>query len=498
MALESGIIKKLGIGLIVACVIAGAAAYGFFIATENSLSEPDRKEHVVTLTEDGFSPADITIRTGEVVTFVTQGDRPFWPASDLHPTHSLYAEFDPKMPILPEKSWSMHFDTAGRFKYHDHLDPQKAGLISVLPSISSFFKKDVPCEDQLGSAKLRCFDMKLEASLQEGGIESAFAYFKEIYAADPEVPSQCHQWAHRLGEAEYALYKEGQKIELRPEAAFCSYGYFHGFINAMVADTQNFLSAQQFCEDAVRDTKDQLKGMAGNCIHGIGHSVATLMLEDQKQWGSVQGVLEAGAAQCTELYADLQGTCFDGMFHELYLSMSRGDYGLQVDEYAQSGDLFYYCKGLPSELSESCHAEFIKLWPYFLGSDKKTAIEHLAATVEGVFVQTPRVLHTLARSFIEMDIVGGDFKGSVEACAAVPEYLFNECLHGLVLGFVTHGEPGSMHEAGFAFCRDQYEGESRAVCIEDMVAELSLVYFEEQLHAACMQLDESEKPSTCL
>jgi hypothetical protein len=497
MALRHSRKSKLIIGGVLVFLLAGGVLVAFLMMAQSALSEPDLKEHMVTLTKDGFSPSEVTIRRGEQITFTTELQKPFWPASDLHPTHSLYAEFDPKIPVLADKTWSIVFNDPGSYKYHDHLDPQKTGVVTVVPSIGYFFKKTLPCEDQSGSEKLRCFDEALETRLRDGGIDSAFAYFKEIYAADPEVPAQCHQWAHRLGEAEYELYKEGKKIELRPEAAFCSYGYFHGFINAMVADTQSLLSAQEFCKESVASSTDELKGMSGNCIHGIGHSVATLMLENQKQWGSVRDALDKGAVECAKLYAD-PSTCFDGMFHELYLSMSRGDYGLQVDEYAKSEDLFFYCRGLTLQLSESCYSESIKLWPFFLGSDKKTAIKALVTVAEEVFAQTPRVLHTLARSFIEIDIVGGKFEGSVAACAAVPEYLFKDCIQGLALGFVTHGEPESMHGSGFAFCRDFYEGEDRMLCIEKMVAELSFVYTEDQLQNACMQLHEAERPPACL
>ena len=46
--------------------------------------------HEVTLTENGFSPPEITINKGDTIKFKTSREKTFWPASNLHPTHSIY------------------------------------------------------------------------------------------------------------------------------------------------------------------------------------------------------------------------------------------------------------------------------------------------------------------------------------------------------------------------------------------------------------------------
>jgi plastocyanin len=84
------------------------------------------------MTTDGFSPADVTIKSGEAVKFVnatTNGY--FWPASNLHPTHELYPEFDPREPIAPGDSWTFVFKRVGEWGYHDHLKANKRGTVKV-------------------------------------------------------------------------------------------------------------------------------------------------------------------------------------------------------------------------------------------------------------------------------------------------------------------------------------------------------------------------------
>jgi len=88
-------------------------------------------EKTIKLTDSGFVPQTVTINVGDSVTFVTDVDRPFWPASNLHPSHEIYSAFDPKMPLTPEESWSFTFDRAGDWKFHDHIRSYFTGMIHV-------------------------------------------------------------------------------------------------------------------------------------------------------------------------------------------------------------------------------------------------------------------------------------------------------------------------------------------------------------------------------
>ncbi len=85
----------------------------------------------VVLTEDGYKPEKITIKKGDTVTFTTKRNQFHWPASNLHPIHDIYPEFDPKEPVSSDKSWSFRFDKVGTWKFHDHLSPYYTGTIIV-------------------------------------------------------------------------------------------------------------------------------------------------------------------------------------------------------------------------------------------------------------------------------------------------------------------------------------------------------------------------------
>ena len=85
----------------------------------------------VEITAEGYAPTELTIRAGTVVTWVNRDALGHWPASDFHPTHTLYPEFDSREPIEPGRSWSFRFEQQGTWRWHDHLFSHLRGRIVV-------------------------------------------------------------------------------------------------------------------------------------------------------------------------------------------------------------------------------------------------------------------------------------------------------------------------------------------------------------------------------
>jgi len=96
-------------------------------------------ENTVEITSSGFSPNTLTITAGDTVAFVNKDTNSHWPASAVHPTHTLYPEsggclgstFDACKGLAQEEAFSFKFDQKGTWKYHDHLNPGLTGTIVV-------------------------------------------------------------------------------------------------------------------------------------------------------------------------------------------------------------------------------------------------------------------------------------------------------------------------------------------------------------------------------
>lgn len=101
----------------------------------------------VTYTDQGFSPASVTVPLGATITFVNQSSKSMWVASAMHPAHTAYSgtslsqhcpdtsgtAFDECAAGAPGTSYSFTFAKMGTWRYHDHLDASKFGSVVVTP-----------------------------------------------------------------------------------------------------------------------------------------------------------------------------------------------------------------------------------------------------------------------------------------------------------------------------------------------------------------------------
>ena len=101
--------------------------------------------HIVEMSEDGFSPKTLEINVEDTIKFVNVGNTGHWPASAMHPTHTVYPGsdikkcgtdeeshiFDACKNILPGESWSFTFNEKGNWGYHDHSNVRLFGKITV-------------------------------------------------------------------------------------------------------------------------------------------------------------------------------------------------------------------------------------------------------------------------------------------------------------------------------------------------------------------------------
>lgn len=107
--------------------------------------EGEETGYVITFTDSGYAPSPLTVKVGDTVKFVNNSGSDFWPASAMHPTHTVYPGsdiekcdtpeevniFDACKGIAPGGSWEFTFNEAGEWGYHDHLNAKLFGKVIV-------------------------------------------------------------------------------------------------------------------------------------------------------------------------------------------------------------------------------------------------------------------------------------------------------------------------------------------------------------------------------
>lgn len=96
---------------------------------------------LVSFDGERFQPDELTVPKGTRVRFLNESDVDVWPASAVHPTHSIYPEhdasnclgssFDACRRLTRGEYFDFTFGYAGEWRYHDHVKAYKTGVIVV-------------------------------------------------------------------------------------------------------------------------------------------------------------------------------------------------------------------------------------------------------------------------------------------------------------------------------------------------------------------------------
>jgi plastocyanin len=96
-----------------------------------SSSSAAMHDNIVTISSTGFSPATITIKAGEAVTWSNTDTALHQVNSDPHPVHTDYPPLNTVGQIPAGSKKSLTFPATGTYKYHDHLHPSFTGTVIV-------------------------------------------------------------------------------------------------------------------------------------------------------------------------------------------------------------------------------------------------------------------------------------------------------------------------------------------------------------------------------
>jgi len=440
------------------------------------------KTHEISVTADGFVPADVRIMEGDSVTFVNTGDMPVWPASDPHPTHEYRGGFDSNPGIGPGNSWTYTFNEAGSWRLHDHQNPASRAEIIVRGRSSRSVVHADTCDGE-------CFDELVREAVEKDGIDAAFRLFQDTYEKGV-LPRSCHWTAHQIGEAAYDLFKIGKDFPISDATTYCGYGFYHGFLEGLLRENPDPQYALSFCAKV-----EEKLGTMGlwNCYHGIGHGFTEDPPPPETE-GDFNAMIKPGIEMCEFLFGksfrDLN-LCLTGVFTVPAGFAEKGEYGLSVTK----DTIFTYCADQPYRYLKACYGEFAPKLDTILEWD----VRNLAPVVRKITDDKLQRLVTwvVPSVMVARDIQARDFSKYVDGCRAAFDGRLREiCWGGTVLGFFTHGEPEKQYELVAAFCNSggwKTDAERR-FCWGEGFRQMRAHYTAGKVASLCAEAPEAYRP----
>lgn len=448
---------------------------------------------VVTRTERGFVPSSVTIRTGQAVVFKTTTGKPFWPASNFHPSHALYPAFDPKHQIEETDTWRFVFNDPGRFPYHDHMEESVRGVVIVRGKAG---ESSAACMNSAntnpGVSKTDCWAIDLTETLSSKGLDAAFDQYADIYAKDPTFRGlSCHDVGHILGAAAYARFQSNHAVIDRPETSYCGYGFYHGFIETMLLENgAAYNEVRAYC-DALK-TNGVLNNPSGACYHGIGH--AALDSLPGSLWGDEKKMVDAAVAVCEQaaIGAPEQAQCTTGVYNALAVAASAHRYNLSFP----SKPSMHICDVQKIAYQAGCYVE------YGIGTIREFRLDR-AETVR-LIMSAPEtklsaaMLRGYASDEVMRSMTALNLPSFVSFCHSFSDtVLRNACNTGVIAGLRQGGQPGKEFVQGFAYCSLIKDASERTLCTSQVASQTRLIATDQDaFRRACTALETSD-PTIC-
>jgi plastocyanin len=484
------------------------------------------REVVVHMDAQGFDPSKVTINQGDKVIFENIGTESRWPASNIHPTHRSYPEsdiqicgtpqagaaFDACDGVLPGGTFEFVFVHAGQWPFHDHINPQLKGSITVIAKEAelgsqqivttepepgppkSFLKKFLHAIENIIFKIMALFsgwavetDDKKELNITRpynenisedielhiGAPEDLYSYVVKFGPSKATLRlhslehkfGDCHTAAHDVGNAAYEVY-DARAFQLC--SAECHSGCYHG------------AAEMYFREHGTADLTKDLKIICSSelnsfyshqCIHGIGHGLMAWADYDLPQ-----------ALQNCDLLPASKASCYSGVYMENIVGGLAPEQG-HFTEYL-SEDPHFPCNVVEDKYQGACYFYQTSRMVQLFGGDFSKVAETCA--------EADARYHRSCFESMGRDVGGynrGNPAGAIAACRHAPEgNARNWCLSGAVQD--SFWDP-SGQDLGLQFCKILTEPAQKDICYATIFGRATQVLVSsDDLRAFCKKAEE--------
>lgn len=420
---------------------------------------------IIYRTDKGFEPSFLIVFPGTSVTFVNKTSRDFWPASDLHPSHTAYSGFDPRRAIGEGGSWQFRFAKTGSWAFHDHLDPEVQGSITVSvftsskENVSDSFEQCLNAPDYEGG---KCWMNVARHRVDLIGVDGVLEEIAALFSIDAGLQSYCHDITHIIGNEAYSQFKQHKRIDFNKDQAMCTWGFFHGFMEQMFKDGGSIADSVSICDGINEENDDIKKELLSNCYHGLGHG--SVLKHEENPDFDFWKILDTGLGECELASADLlpRENCVSGVIDGLLAAGIAGEYPIPDEIYS---DPYSICKKYPAYAA--CYSA--TNWFALHASGKSfPKVASYVATIQDREIARD-TMHWLANLTVRI-MTEADKARSAAWCSDAGD-LQTACISGFAMGYILNkGINGNEYTEGISYClQNTLSEEQRTDCFAGVI-----------------------------
>lgn len=463
----------------------GLLFLGVFVVCAVALFVILQSAGTITLKDDGFHPRVLTVRAGETVTFKNERGKYFWPASDFHPTHTIFPAFDSKGPLAPDDTWSFTFEKPGIYKYHDHLAAYYFGIIRVADENGM-----VPdnCTEQGGH--FECWQNEVYLALAEHGVDAAYDTIARLFNQSPDFAESCHGITHNIGLASYQFYRTNPDFIFSPKAIVCASGFYHGFMEGYLGASGSIAESARLCDEIGERLGEQTPDARLQCYHGVGHGAVETTVAESGSFGSRDEFVARAVLLCEQASEGVQERyrCVSGIYNGIANLYINGAYGLSV---ADENPLLM-CAVQKEEYKEACYGNMNSVVLWAADNNFLEASREFLAIPDGAY--TKKSIEYLAGLYAVTHMDETLFPAVLMECRKLPGEYHVSCVKGFVQGLLEHGSPGIEYRKALSFCRlPGLHSEERDGCLDSALGDAETWYSKKRAGEICAEVTLEER-----
>ena len=359
----------------------------------------------------------------------------------------------------------------------------------------AFFSRNSPDEiiRECGTAENKplCYSTHIEETLRARGIPAAFDELAVAYDNDPEFAGTCHAVTHDLGKAAYEEFHKTGKTELTSKASYCGYGFYHGFLDALLIDTNDLEEARSFCTYVGKNVPHPPppEFAEGSCYHGIGHGITDGT--DPSLWGDALSIVTPGLSLCHKVAAgnvQWESRCASGVFNAL--GNMYPDPKFKLDAGTNPYTLCRDSDFSPLD-KEACYDQ-MNTQAAVLGHNKLSAIVAFTNTIQDAHYRSVALREAV--SYYVQILKRAQKNLSVEdtkICELPTDELKGSCVSGLIGGVFEFGSPGQQYKEAMSVCTsDSLPVDFRGSCFSALLTNAKYYYNPDVVAGICKNVPE--------
>ncbi len=347
------------------------------------------------------------------------------------------------------------------------------------------------CSQTDAAKREQCLNRAIRRATAWYGVEAALGGVGTVFAQDQASGQLCHDLTHAIGQEAYRTYARGGRFPISPKTAYCSYGFFHGVSEALVAATGDVREVRKFCDYVLQESDLKGPDPEYQCYHGLGHG--TVNPHDQALWGDPVAIAMPAIALCRQVAQtpNQLESCGTGIFAGMAIFFKQGDYGLSI----KRNDPFWFCREVPSDFREVCFSEFHSVATVAADGDWRRAVSYIEAIPEDAYATA--AMRTKGIDLLQFMQGRDDYREGLAQCRSVQTRLQQACIQDFVRQIWQDSKPGEEFDNMFRFCSSsQVTPEERVPCWKHAFGYLRMYEVGEQ-GSVCSRLTDPEYQKAC-